>query len=1577
MANPPPSVNPRRHWREGVAPTASAGAKGPSRWRKIFALLAVMSVLAGVIVALIIIPDPPPKPYFVPLFITEYDAAHWPANSLAEQDREALLDGGYFPEKSANAFGSQLRSHLVQELAVLKNRSSKDTVVVYLSAYARAGENNDVLVLPGDAKVDDPGSGLSLREVLGMVRACPAKHKLLILDLARPLADPRLGVLANDISTRIHDTVLAQEPDYLVLCTCSPGEVSLVSEDLGRSVFGYYLEQGLRGAADGYGVDAKRDRRVSARELAEFTKARVDRWASRMHDTSQTPVLLGSAKDFELIALKDKKSVPSAPSLASAEYPPALAEAWKTRDQWRNGDGFRTAPRQFRQLEAAILRADQEWRGGMWNARQDGFKKDLADLNLELDQARAMTHPKPRSLAAAVALGEKPAGSWLVPTPVADALNKLLFELNDKKLLTLTDEKSPQFAEKKKLLDAFPKAIEGKPDFDLALAVFQAAVGDPNPTPEEIRLLDELLKARQPRPGYVETLFLRRLAELDPKQWPLSTVRQALEVVDKGEKAANQPSAFRWVQSLLEAAAQERHDAEVLLFSRGSANAAAVQDHWLDAGKKFDTVLYAAGQIQQAQRRLDEAFALLPAYLIYLEDAAGHEKSWLAAAEAAEELWQLLAAAPATTSPQDLIKSVDQLRMRTDLLDRSLGDLRRPFQRTNVDRLLRDSQSETNLSPAGTWREINALLVTPLLTAKDRDDLWKAARKLSRQLCEQTLKLDEEDDRKQQRTAASTAYDRERLERAEWERAERRAQLSIALLKLGGLAPAEIDRLEAARQQASQAVGRPGVWNPVADALRRAWAEQFPAQLASASKEIVQDRLGRILHPVDPSPLLDEAEKSPTYRLRTQDAHALWTWLADRYRYEQHESRGPLATTFFEDAVREYRRVVEPPPAALVRMRTIPAGDGLRLTSAVRSATCTLVLDLPASAKEAPKLEYLTDGAWLQVKEDKPTIAGGSMTVHLKVELKDKAERSPAPRPEGFTVQARLNGRTFHHQVKVQGLPTPDDQRLALILSAGKNPSESSLSELRLRPVKNPQEYFLFVKNPTGEEKEVVVELYAGAAPEKMSDKKLKVGAGKTEPVRFGETPPPPNAPLPELKGPLQLRLLDAKTNERLDEQVLTVTVASPRVYVSCKSPQFFPAARRLEVRLQATAPLGEAACIAELVLPPFLTKKDAKLRGELPPDGELVLFAEGLDWEGIGNVSGPVYVTVDGYERAFLFHPTFVREGDPGTPPPVGHSAIRLLVEPLAKAGPEYVVPMNVDNAPAGSRIELEFGRAEGDGFLLDQRATRVEGRQVDLRFSPQGPNGALLFSASIKDWSVPFNTTGHTGLRSIRARLVSANEATLAEDTKTVMLDGSPPEKPRFLGEPKPPPKGRALEVRATGMDKESGIRKALFYLKKPVDGKLPPNSTPDFEEESKDLGKTTWSMRIPEDKAAGRVDIIVKFINGVGLESEIATTAIEFVDAGPNGQTNQLGTIKGKVTLGDRPREKLDVLLKDEKGNDVDKTKTDKAGEFVFEKVKPGKYKVSSASDDVVKRKAEAEVTIKAGETQNVELKLTAVK
>src|SRR5262249_54100950 len=183
--------------------------------------------LAGGTVGLLSWLHPLPQPYFIPLWITEYESPRLPVRSQARSDWEALRAGRYFPRLSADALTSQERPLLVAQLNKLRDLANKERVVVYLSAFAREAGGKEIAVFPADVDPNDAQTWLPLLDVLRVLSNCPAQHKLLILDIMRPLADPSLGVLANDVAARVQGALDdVPDPRRLVLCACSPGQTA-------------------------------------------------------------------------------------------------------------------------------------------------------------------------------------------------------------------------------------------------------------------------------------------------------------------------------------------------------------------------------------------------------------------------------------------------------------------------------------------------------------------------------------------------------------------------------------------------------------------------------------------------------------------------------------------------------------------------------------------------------------------------------------------------------------------------------------------------------------------------------------------------------------------------------------------------------------------------------------------------------------------------------------------------------------------------------------------------------------------------------------------------------------------------------------------------------------------------------------------------------------------------------------------------------------------------------------------------------------------------------------------------------
>jgi hypothetical protein len=1559
---PDPSQNPRG-WR-GTASSGAGSAKGmkPKRQR-IFTVLAAMLALAGTIVGLLVLLRPVPEPYLVPLWVAEYSFPQVPVNFLAEPDRRALLEGNYFRQKSESAFARQQKNQLLQELDRLAERRESDAVVVYLCAFARTASQGQVLILPGDVKPDDMQTFLPLRNVLQALHRNPAKHKLLILDIMRPLADPRLGILADNVASRVADELKAvEDPQRLVLCSCSAGQVSLTSEAMGRSVFGYYLEEGLRGRADGLNPDGKRDGHISVRELAEYVKVRVDRWAKQNRDTRQTPILLpaDSKEDFQLVALEHGEPQPHLEPAVIEDYPDWLQAGWGIRDQARKDAAFQWSPRAFRQLEAHLLRAEQEWRGGTEPSRVKKHLEDQLDQIQKLFQeARAIVKVEPRSLALAESWGHKP------DPAVAEAVKDLLNKFDE----VPTDKPKEAEDAQNKLIKSYLEKNKVK-EFDLARAVFDRAVADRSPSSDKIRFLAKLLQARQPQPRYVETLFLDRYypktseAAKDSEGLPVALVRKSLDVVDKGEKAASQEKALPWIRGLLDEAAQDRHNAEILLAAPKFGSLLQADQSLKNASDKYVDVLAIEKTILASQRALDEAMIVLPAYVPYLIRTPRQEETWLAATQAAQHLAEILVPPPADAplSKANLQRKIDELAKVSEDLQERLKILSRPFGKEEMQKLIK--KSERRDAVPTDWLELDAIMSTPFPAAEDRAALWIAARDLSGRLHGETIKLDEEEDQSHQPPKTLTDFV---AEGERWQRlADRRACYSIALLKMAGFAASEIQRLEDARSRVAADQADPAAAETLASSLRVAWAEQLPGQLQEERSVFVQDRLGRLIPPFESSSFLDNATTNPSLQARSKELTALWTWLADHYQYE---NRDLDRSDFYDKAAREYGQVSQPFPEVFLQFT-----DDVTTANVTPkpSASVTLGLQLVGRPKEKPQVDLTVpaDDEWLQVIPP-PDLRGrleelierGSCTVPLRVELKTGNQKAPtAGPPKGFLVQASLNGRTFHHKVAAAPVVKPE-----IVLSDNPKGTGPSLGVLSLRPGKSRTKYYLFVRNPTDKTHNLSVQLFAPGVPEVAPVEVKLLKPAELRPVVFGKSDPPADKDLPQLQGPLEVRLFDVDAGTELEKREFPVKIASPREYVEVTDILWYPSSKkddgknRLEVKIQPRRPIPKPGCEVMLVLPAdritgFKSKKDGIFKVTLLDKPE-VLYAVNVQLEENTQENGLVYLTVDGCERAFVFKTTFRRTGDPTSPQEVEQTSIRLGADKYSRPDPKFPVTVEVDNPPESAQLELSLGKVTGKVFEAVRPIERRPARQQWLGFSQQSADGALLFEAFFRDWKVELDTTNIVGKYELRARLVDAGgEEILSATPLEVVLDDSPPVNLRFS---KTESDGKEVTVTAEGEDPESGIREVRFYVGKPEgpDGDKPPDKVKPIVG-IQTLDKTGWFAKFPNKMV--EFDVTVEFINNAG-QKKLATTQVSAIAAGPAKPGVIQGVVVNAAGIGQVGSA---VSLLDDKGKVKEQTKTNGDAEFQFDKVEPGEYTVSS-------EKKEKKVKVESGKTVTVKI------
>ena len=724
--------SPRHAWHRAPGRTGSGRAETrQARLRKIYIIAAVMLVLAGAVAALLLYPREPPRPSLAVLRIDQYQQPFLAFSPWATKDRDALRHLGI---KEKNTFTSQEKELLKQALQTLGREQAADQpLIIYLCAYAVVQNDGTVAVLPADARLDEPVTWFPFKEILLLLQHCPVKRRLLLLDLGQPCVVPEAGLFAANVPEHLKpmlETAIADDPNLQILTACGPGQASLTSEELGRSVFVHYLVQGLAGGSSPY-PNKKPGTRVMVREFVDYVKTHVDRWTFYTTGQRQIPEFFSASKtpDYELTGTDDK-TLPETNPLPS-DYPSFLLNGWAERDRWLSDRLARTLPELIRHLEQTLLRADDQWRKGADSATvESALKSALGDLQ-EARTARlgSPARSEPRSLAAAVARGQKP------PTESFNEARRQLKELGN--LWAAVNRPKPNekpsetdVARLTKDKETFLKKYDDKP-FDLAWTIF-AVAKDNELRRDHLLCWCELLQAySKPLPPYAELVFLQRLGDLPvakPEDWPPAAA-DALQLVDLAERVeTNQPAAQPWLQTEYREARDKRQAAESLLFSLTAAERLQATAAVAAAKSTYDKFAEDLKTLRDVQGTCDRALVFLPGVtsLPLLEEDQARLTVWLDALKNAQELHQLLnmPLAPNQTPP------LREAQQKALTLQDKLKSLREP-----IDAVLARGANADSRSPRpADYLKMRALLRFPGLTEAERKMVWKNTRDMGGKL---------------------------------------------------------------------------------------------------------------------------------------------------------------------------------------------------------------------------------------------------------------------------------------------------------------------------------------------------------------------------------------------------------------------------------------------------------------------------------------------------------------------------------------------------------------------------------------------------------------------------------------------------------------------------------------------------------------------------------------------------------------------------------------------------------------------------------------------------------------------------
>ena len=262
--------------------------------------------------------------HFAVLPVSDSDVLTLPPIPYSRENVDSLRDLDLHPPvldlhdiQTADAMGT-LAGKLREGL------QKSDTLIVYLTGNCVSDVGADgpaAWLLCSDFSVlhetggteSKPAGRYLIRDLLGQMKQCPAKCKLLVLDTGYLNYDPRMGLFVNEFPRLLEEDVKAvNDPDLWVLASCRPLETSHVCGPDKRSVFNYFVTEGFTGAA------SQGSRWVELDHLFPYVRDRVAGWVERQTGgaETQTPWLLhcGDAdkppKDLRVVPVLSHKPPP-------------------------------------------------------------------------------------------------------------------------------------------------------------------------------------------------------------------------------------------------------------------------------------------------------------------------------------------------------------------------------------------------------------------------------------------------------------------------------------------------------------------------------------------------------------------------------------------------------------------------------------------------------------------------------------------------------------------------------------------------------------------------------------------------------------------------------------------------------------------------------------------------------------------------------------------------------------------------------------------------------------------------------------------------------------------------------------------------------------------------------------------------------------------------------------------------------------------------------------------------------------------------------------------------------------------
>ncbi|NBU76925.1 MAG: hypothetical protein EBS30_17200, partial [Planctomycetes bacterium] len=233
-----------------------------------FALLCVLNLSTlGVLFGVASWFGPAGTPLFFAIVVSEYTDRGIPTIPFAQNDKDILVSGSVFDRVQTSTDLSPTRQSINGMLNRMESVSSYENVVLYIEARAVTSQDGTVAVLPSEATVSslaissakneqfDIQGAVKLSEIFNAMAACPARQKLLVLDVFHMFVNLPAGSANFDIPGRAlseykaHAAKNADTPSHQfnLLMSCQPGQCSMSSQVLRGGIFRHFFTEAISG----------------------------------------------------------------------------------------------------------------------------------------------------------------------------------------------------------------------------------------------------------------------------------------------------------------------------------------------------------------------------------------------------------------------------------------------------------------------------------------------------------------------------------------------------------------------------------------------------------------------------------------------------------------------------------------------------------------------------------------------------------------------------------------------------------------------------------------------------------------------------------------------------------------------------------------------------------------------------------------------------------------------------------------------------------------------------------------------------------------------------------------------------------------------------------------------------------------------------------------------------------------------------------------------------------------------------------------------------------------------------------